>query len=274
MTELTLPRDAPQASRALLLADHYSERPGYRIQRPSGLKDWFATFTNAGQGRYLWADKEYVCSRGDIVVLPQGLPQDYGTASLDKNWEHYWVHFTPKPLWLGLLLIPEARLEPFICHISDSISETRVVEDFERLLSHYRAGQRMLAEDELEDVLRIAVEQYAESLCSSADRRITTVVQYLFLHLNESINMLMLAEMVSISPSRLAHLFKEQMHQTIMQMLLELRLGYAVRLLRFTALSVSEISEEAGFQSQFYFSRRFKMRFGVAPKEYRKRLTH
>ena len=263
----------PETSLYILLADHYAEPPGYRIQRPSGLKDWFVTFTNAGQGRYLWDSSEFVCNRGDLVVLPAGLSQDYGTASLDKKWEHYWVHFNPQPNWIRWLIVPATRIEPYICHVADSVSETRIVQDFERLLTFYRTGQQKPAEHEFEDVLRVVVQQFAQTLCRNADKRVVTIVQYLFLHLNEPLGVPMLAEMVAMSASRLEHLFKEQMHASIVQMISDLRLHYAVRLLRFTSLSIEKISAETGFQSQFYFSRRFKAQFGLSPRDYRKQFS-
>ncbi len=273
MPEANHPPDSAKVPPALLLADHYAEPPGYRIQRPQGLKDWFVTFTNAGQGRYLWGSKEYICSRGDLVVLPPGLPHDYGTALTDKPWEHYWVHFNSQPILLRWLLIPETNLEPYICHISDSVSETRVVEDFERLLTAYRGAQPLIAQEQLQDVLLIAAQHYAKAIAEGADERIVVIVQNLFQRLNESIEVPVLADLVAMSPSRLAHLFKEQMHEPIMHMLLKLRLRYAARLLRFTALSIGEISAETGFQSQFYFSRRFKAYFRVSPKIYRQQFT-
>jgi AraC family transcriptional regulator of arabinose operon len=262
-----------QASLSILLADHYSEPPGYRIQRHNGLKDWFMTFTHAGQGRYLWNDKEYVCSRGDLVVLPPGLSQDYGTASTDQNWEHYWVHFNPQPLWLRWLMMPETQLEPYICHISNSVSETRLIYDFERLLSNYRAANHVAAEFEFEDILLTTIQEYAEMICRGVDKRIADIILYSYQNFTNDITLPALAKQVSMSPSRLAHLFKAQTNRSIIQMLLELRLYYAMRLLRFTPLSIGEISLKAGFQSQFYFSRRFKMFFGNCPKVYRKQLS-
>lgn len=273
MTDSRLLKTSSQKPAAILLADHYFEPPGYRIQRVSGLKDWFVTFTHAGQGRYLWENQQYICNRGDLVVLPAGHPHDYSTASTDKKWQHYWVHFDPGAAWLRWLPISVSPLEPYICHVTDSISETRMVENFEQLLLHFNDGQKLLAQDVFEDILLIAIRQYAEAICPHADARISTVVQYLFLHLNETIELPMLAEMVSMSSSRLAHLFKEQMNESIMQMLLRLRLRYAVRLLHFTSLPIGDISAETGFQSQFYFSRRFKAQFGIGPAAYRKRLA-
>ena len=231
------------------------------------------TFTNAGDGRYLWDDTTFIGRRGDIVVLPPGLPHDYGTGSEDQPWEYYWVHFIPPPQWLRWLLIPENFAEPYVCHASDSVSETRIVEAFERLLVYYRGSQPELAQESLAEITLLAVQQYAVSMASGSDPRIGTVLQYLFQHVNEQISVPMLAEMVSMSPSRLAHLFKQQMGDSLIQMLSKLRLRHAARLLKYTALSVGEISVETGFQSQFYFSRAFKHLYGVGPKEYRKQLV-
>jgi AraC family transcriptional regulator of arabinose operon len=257
----------------ILLADHYSEAIGYRIQRPHGLKDWMFTFTNAGDGRYLWGETTFIGHRGDIVVLPPGLPHDYGTWSDDKPWEYYWVHFIPSPEWLRWLLIPENFAEPYICHVSDSVSETRIVEAFERLLAYYRGGQHEQAQDSLAEIALLAVQQHAVSISAGSDARVGMVLEYLFQHVNERVTVPMLAEMVSMSPSRLAHLFKQQMGDSLIQMLSKLRLRHAVRLLKYTTLSIGEISAETGFQSQFYFSRSFKQTYGVSPKDYRKQLV-
>jgi len=43
----------------------------------------------------------------------------------------------------------------------------------------------------------------------------------------------------------------------------------AARLLRFSDLTVGEVSYRTGFEDQLYFSRAFKRRYGVAPRSYR-----
>lgn len=47
------------------------------------------------------------------------------------------------------------------------------------------------------------------------------------------------------------------------------RFKYAARLIREGSLSLSEISDAAGFSSYSYFSRAFKQHFGVSPKDFR-----
>ena len=45
----------------------------------------------------------------------------------------------------------------------------------------------------------------------------------------------------------------------------------AERQLKQTKLSIAQISERFGFCDQFYFSRRFRARYGLSPQQYRKR---
>jgi AraC family transcriptional regulator of arabinose operon len=78
-----------------------------------------------------------------------------------------------------------------------------------------------------------------------------------------------LAAAVFLSPSRLAHLFKEQTGQTVTDALRQLRLRQAARLLRHSGRSVQEIAAEVGFHCSFHFSRRFRQAFGASPRLYR-----
>lgn len=52
------------------------------------------------------------------------------------------------------------------------------------------------------------------------------------------------------------------------QALREARLRYAARLLRSTALPVARATEASGFAGPFHFSRAFRSRHGVPPRDY------
>lgn len=51
--------------------------------------------------------------------------------------------------------------------------------------------------------------------------------------------------------------------------LLELRLGYAARLLRESELSIQKTAFESGFRSIPYFGKCFRRRFGISPTDFR-----
>jgi len=73
-----------------------------------------------------------------------------------------------------------------------------------------------------------------------------------------------------LSYSSFRRLFKDHTGLPPHQYLLELRIRKARRLLTNTTLSVEAIADELGFDSSFYFSRCFKQRTGLAPRNFRK----
>ncbi|MHA5047781.1 helix-turn-helix domain-containing protein [Streptomyces sp. SD15] len=80
-----------------------------------------------------------------------------------------------------------------------------------------------------------------------------------------------LAEAVSLSPSRFAHLFTEQLGRSPMRALREARLLHAARLLEATRLPVERVAAASGFTSAFHFNRVFRQRYGTPPGAYRTR---
>lgn len=78
-----------------------------------------------------------------------------------------------------------------------------------------------------------------------------------------------LAAEVALSPSRFAHLFAAETGRTPMRALREARLTHAARLLEATDLPVASIAAACGFASAFHFSRAFRTRYGVPPRDYR-----
>lgn len=81
-----------------------------------------------------------------------------------------------------------------------------------------------------------------------------------------------LAENAGVSPSTLSKRFRAETGRSLRQYLDGEILFAAEQLLLKSMLSVREISERFDFCDQFYFSRRFRQKFGDTPQHYRK--TH
>jgi len=126
-----------------------------------------------------------------------------------------------------------------------------------------------LALNALEEMLILCAQQAARLRTPMRDQRVEQVLRYLEQHFPEEITVRDLAQLVALSPSRLAHLFTQQTGQALLETLLVIRLRQAARLLIFTALGVEEVARQVGFQSAFYFSRQFKRRYGLSPTAYR-----
>ena len=74
---------------------------------------------------------------------------------------------------------------------------------------------------------------------------------------------------LAMSPGRLSHVFSEKIGQSFPAYLAHIRLSHAQALLQGTELSITEIGEEAGFESQRTFFRVFRRYHGTTPMEYR-----
>lgn len=80
-----------------------------------------------------------------------------------------------------------------------------------------------------------------------------------------------IARQVGISPAHLVRQFRAHLNETPMRYLWRIRTEAGARLLRDTALSVSEIAYAVGFQTPYHFSRRFREAMGLPPRAYRRR---
>ena len=80
-----------------------------------------------------------------------------------------------------------------------------------------------------------------------------------------------MAQLSNLSTSRFAFLYKKSFEVSPMEDLIRQRIRHAATLLSDTRKSISEISEESGFEDLQYFYRAFKKRIGVTPKNLRDR---
>jgi AraC family transcriptional regulator of arabinose operon len=261
---------------SILIADHFAQPAGYHVRRAAGTRDWLITYTCDGAGRYGHRRGAHQCEAGEIVLLSPGAPHDYGTAQDVGIWDFYWAHFTPRVTWLGWLKLPE--LSPGLSALAIDNAETRqrIEHAFERLISDSRgagAFRGELALNALEEITLVAAQNYTQSQARRLDPRIEAVIEHLSTHLDTPISVPALARSVALSPSRLAHLFKAEVGDSIARAHMKLRLRHAARLLEFTTRQISEIAHDVGFQSPFYFSHQFKAHYGMSPTAYRERLV-
>lgn len=81
-----------------------------------------------------------------------------------------------------------------------------------------------------------------------------------------------LAEMCGVSTKYYTALFKNLYQTTPAQYVIDLRLREAQALLASGQYSVGETAEKCGFGDIYYFSRIFRKKLNVSPREYKKRL--
>lgn len=99
--------------------------------------------------------------------------------------------------------------------------------------------------------------------------RYKAIISYMEKHYQEPVSLQQLADAVSCNSQYLCRFFKEIAGISPIQYLISYRLERACGLLAHTALPVTEIALDCGFDNISYFIRKFKAVKGCTPKEYR-----
>ena len=272
MQEALFEEPAPPPGR--LLAGYFLEHFGYHVRRTRGTRDWLLTLTLSGEGCYRLGSRTHVCHRGSIVLLPPGTPHDYSSPKSKTVWEFLWVHFTPRADWMDWLKWTCAN-DLNVLTITDAAEFTRLSHAFRKLVHDNKNIDLFhdeLTDNALAEILILLTGHHIQATAQNRDPRVVAVLRRLSNEFDRDISVAELAQSVSMSPSRLAHLFTAQTGESLMRARMKLRMRHAARLLEITSRQVSDIAKDVGFKSLFQFSRQFSRWHDMSPSAYRQRL--
>ncbi len=244
------------------------------IDRPNGMEGYIINLTTRGQGIVHDGTTETHCKSGDLLLFPAGVSHYYGRDPDYAEWYHRWIYFRPRAYWMQWLDWPQ-KIEK-IGRLS--LSETSVQKEIDTLFRDIeftlRRGTALaenLATNLLERLLlRCAEENMFEEERPIIDPRILHACHLISEHLFEDWSITQLARTVCLSPSRLEHLFRQQIGTTISRWREDQRLIRARQLLQVTQSPISVIAASVGYDDQLYFSRVFRKRIGISPSAFRK----
>ena len=100
-------------------------------------------------------------------------------------------------------------------------------------------------------------------------KMIANVMSYVKENLSAKLNIENVSKNLFISPNTLSKKFKSEVGKPLGQYIDDLVFFESQRLLLYSDMTIGQVSEKMGFCDQFYFSRRFKQKFGENPKDYR-----
>ncbi|WP_340401964.1 helix-turn-helix domain-containing protein [Paenibacillus sp. FSL H8-0079] len=257
----------------ILVSDHYIQPYGYSCYRAQGTKDWLIIYTLSGKGRIHNGASGYLsCTAGMLTLVSPGTAQDYFTEQ-GHVWDKMWAHFIPRLPWMDWIPSSNTDGPIFQLHIDKESSRRAIESAFSRVIS-YRLYEDSMLRDELtlnalEEVILLVASQNQSK--KELDSRVQEVLNIISRDYMDQILIEDLGKRVCLSPSRLSHLFKEQVGDSIMETLMKHRLKQAEPLLQYTLRPITEIALAVGFHSPDYFSRQFSSHFGISPSNYRKK---
>ena len=222
----------------------------------------------------LTKDGMAVGKAGDCMVVSPSFQELHGptpkmTEGFVNDWLHVIVHdasiFENKiPLPLNTLIETgnPAFFKPYL-------------EEIDSILLKGNAFQEAMISNVIEAlVLKLAEKSLrAEQARSESqwDHKLVGIRQQMNCRIMEDWTVNQLARETGLSVSRFSVLYRQRFGTSPMDDLIQMRLTNAKKMLLSTNLTLHEISTQCGFQSESYFCRLFKSRFGLTPSEYKSR---
>lgn len=120
-----------------------------------------------------------------------------------------------------------------------------------------------------ENARTLASSSYAKVTVEDDSRRILKVKNFISKNYMDELRLPELASLAGMSSSAFSRFFKLHTGRNISEYIIDLRLGYAARMLVDTAKSISEIGFDCGFNNLSNFNRIFKKKKRCSPSEFR-----
>lgn len=274
----------------LLSAGRFEERPGMTVFREHGARNWMISLTVSGSAEFRLDRHHVETGCGDLVLIAPGVPQHY--QAREGPWGYWWAHFQPRAAWFSWWRLPELTPGFSLTRFGHGDRLKQAETAFERvhrnatqstrdlpqgrLISRGRGGifATELALNAIEELLLLAAAEHELRQAHQPDPRVQRVLEAISANLAGSLTIDSLAELVALSPSRLTHLFRQEVGDSIINVVLAMRLRRAASLLEFSNRPVGRIAAEVGFSSPYYFSRQFRNRFDMSPTAYRSASRH
>ncbi|XXN65356.1 arabinose operon transcriptional regulator AraC [Enterobacter ludwigii] len=244
------------------------------IHRPNGMKGYMINLTLKGEGIIHHAEGEFHCQQHEMLLFPPGVIHHYGRAKESIAWDHLWIYFIPRPYWIDWLRWDTKQGHIGRMTLPDEAQRQQMVQLFKEVIASNALGAALpeaMAMNALERIILTTFQLQPSSNRHNRDPRIQTVCDYINEHLSQDTRIEELARMTFLSTSRLTHLFRKEMGNTIYGWREQQRVSRACDLLWHTQLNVTQVARAVGYEDPLYFSRVFSQHYQLSPRDYRKK---
>ncbi|MEM6806154.1 MAG: AraC family transcriptional regulator [Bacteroidota bacterium] len=107
-----------------------------------------------------------------------------------------------------------------------------------------------------------------ESVQLNGSHRLSAIVQYIRRNLDKELNVKLLSEEVCMSESHFYRVFKNELNVSPIDFINNERIKLARRLLRDPSRRIKDVCLDCGFNSMSYFTRMFRKKENISPKQY------
>ncbi|GAB3246493.1 AraC family transcriptional regulator [Larkinella harenae] len=119
-----------------------------------------------------------------------------------------------------------------------------------------------------DELTLLSSEGYSQYINNNDTDRLNKVHAYIMNNFKSPIRLTDAADIANMSPTAFSRYFKQRMQKPFSQFVIELKVGYACKLLMLNKFSILQICYECGFQNVSNFNKQFKHYTELSPKQF------
>ncbi len=240
----------------------------------SGIRtEYIIHFIISGNGFYSVDGTTYQLSRDQMFLIYPESPVVY-CSDANEPWTYFWIGFRGfrSEAILRQCGFDKNRL------VLPSPPKEKLLSCFNELFDHIVQdyASSLYRESMLLKLLSLLVETRQENTRGEDDtslfnknRHLDAAIEYINTHYMKPISVSDISSHVGISQGYLNQIFSQHAKMSIQQYLIDFRMYKAANLLAAKDYSIKEISNMVGYQDQLVFSKAFKKKFDMSPRNYR-----
>ena len=235
------------------------------------LASYLVFLVTSGSGELEFNGKSYPLRAGDCVFIDCRKPYSHATSTdlWTLQWCHFYGHIMP-----DIYKKDQERGGMPVFHPKEISELVQVMTELYATAGSDSYVRDMKINEILNRLIYVLMDNswHPEHTTHSRKRiDLEGIKHYLDEHYKEHITLELLSQKFFINKYYLTKIFKETYGVTIISYIEEKRITQAKNLLRFTDLTVDEISTAIGLNDANYLARRFRKIEGMSPGEYRKK---
>ena len=212
-------------------------------------------------------DSSYPIHKNSFYLLS---PADIHKLDIADSVDMISIQFTDLPLSKTLLNHLNTATYPIVGEFSDAQFETILspILNLHSLADNVsnEIYRDIYVRSVVEMLLSVVLDQNQNAENNTAESHIMfSLLSYVKKHFRENIPLDTLAKQYGYNTNYLRSKFRQLTGKSYVTFVNDERLTFAHRLVELTDLQISEISDRAGFESLSYFSRIFKVKYGISP---------
>lgn len=247
----------------------------------SGARDeYILHFVLSGKGFYsLKNGTVHALSAGQMFLIRPGEPVAYGSDALEP-WKYAWIGFSgiradtilrQCGFTANTWILPSPVEPEIVMNCIDNILDCKsltFVDDLRR-----EAWMLMLFSGLIDNHEKLNHKHSSETGTYGSKAYVELAIEHIKYYYQDGINVSDIAGHLGISRAYLNSAFQKELGMSIQKFLIDYRMHKAANLLVSTPAAIKEISNAIGYEDQLNFSKAFKKKFGMSPKNYRMHKT-